>query len=621
MLERINKSSDLKELNYIEKEQLAEDIRDLIINTVSKTGGHLASNLGVVELTIALHSIFDVQKDRIVWDVGHQSYVHKILTGRKNKMDTLRMQGGIAGFPKVEEDESDAFNTGHSSTSVSVALGMARARDLQKDNYKVIAVIGDGALTGGMAAEALNDAGSSNTDLIVILNDNEMSICKNAGGVSNLLTQIRTKKFYASSNSLLKRTVKKIPLIGVPIIRIVRRIKNSIKQIAIPNMYFEDIGFKYLGPVNGHDIEKMEDILNSCKSQKGPILIHVITKKGKGYLPAEEKPEAFHSTGSFNIETGEKLKTSGKDYSKVFGEKLVELAEKDSRIVAITASMRDGTGLTEFASKFPDRFFDVEIAEQHAIGLAAGMAKQGLIPIVPIYSSFLQRAYDQIIHDICLQNLPVVIGVDRAGIVGQDGETHQGLLDLAFLITIPNLTIMVPKDFKELKDMLEFAVSLNRPVAIRYPRGSENYMDEFKHPEIQLGKAEIIKEGKDVTIIAAGKMVEKATNVSEKLSQRGIEAEVINIRFLKPFDEETIMNSIDGKEFVVTIEDGTLEGGLYSKVLETINKNKMSKQVLPLGYPDKFIKHGTVEEIEKMYGLEEESIIKTINQFLAINIS
>ena len=420
MLERINKSSDLKKLNYVEKEELAKDIRKLIIETVSKTGGHLASNLGVVELTIALHSIFDVEKDRIVWDVGHQSYVHKILTGRKDKMDTLRKLDGLAGFPKVEESKTDAFDTGHSSTSVSVALGMARARDLLKQDHKVIAVIGDGALTGGMAAEALNDAGNSNTDLIVILNDNEMSISKNIGGVSRLLTKIRTKKFYASSNSTIKRVTKRIPVIGVPTVRFVRRIKNSIKQIAIPNMYFEDIGFKYLGPVNGHDIEKLEDILNSCKSQKGPVLVHVITKKGKGYTPAEERPDLFHSTGSFNIETGEKIKKSGQDYSKVFGNKLIELAKENDKIVAITASMKDGTGLTEFALKFPKRFFDVGIAEQHALCQAAGMAKQGLIPVVPIYSSFLQRGYDQVIHDICIQKLPVIIGIDRAGIVGQD---------------------------------------------------------------------------------------------------------------------------------------------------------------------------------------------------------
>ena len=433
MLERINKSSDLKGLNYIEKEELAEDIRKLIIETVSKTGGHLASNLGVVELTIALHSIFDVEKDRIVWDVGHQSYVHKILTGRKDQMNTLRKLGGLAGFPKVEESKTDAFDTGHSSTSVSVALGMARARDLLKQDNKVIAVIGDGALTGGMAAEALNDAGSSNTDLIVILNDNEMSISKNIGGVSRLLTKIRTKKFYASSNSIIKRVTKRIPIIGVPTVRIVRRIKNSIKQIAIPNMYFEDIGFKYLGPVNGHDIEKLEDVLNSCKSQKGPILIHVISKKGKGYIPAEERPDLFHSTGSFDIETGEKTKKSGKDYSKVFGNKLIELAEKNEKIVAITASMKDGTGLTEFALKFPKRFFDVGIAEQHALGQAAGMAKQGLIPFVLIYSSFLQRGYDQVIHDICIQNLPVIIGVDRAGIVGQDRRNTSRTFRLSFL--------------------------------------------------------------------------------------------------------------------------------------------------------------------------------------------
>ncbi len=617
MLEKISKSSDLKKLNYAEKEQLAEDIRKLIIKTVSKTGGHLASNLGVVELTIALHSIFNVEKDRIVWDVGHQSYVHKILTGRKNQMESLRKLNGIAGFPKVSENQADSFNTGHSSTSISVALGMARARDLLKQTNKIIAVIGDGALTGGMAEEALNDAGSSNTDLIVILNDNEMSISKNIGGISRLLTKIRTKKFYTSSNSIIKRITKKIPVIGIPTVRMVRRIKNGIKQLVIPNMYFEDIGFKYLGPVNGHDIEKLEDILTFSKKEKGPVLIHVITKKGKGYKPAEENPDTFHSTGSFDIETGEKSQKNLKDYSKVFGDKLIKLAQKNEKIVAITAAMKDGTGLTEFAKLFPDRFFDVGIAEQHALGMAAGMAKEGLIPVVPIYSSFLQRGYDQIIHDICIQNLPVIIGVDRAGIVGQDGETHQGILDLAFLNTIPNITIMAPKDFQELEDMLEYAIKLNKPVAIRYPKGKEEKIKSWEHPNIEQGKSELILNGNDITIIAIGKMVARAQNVADKLEKIGIHVELINTRFLKPIDKTAIIKSIEKTHHVVTIEDGTLQGGLYTKILQIINQAKINAKILPFGYPDKFIKHGTIEEIENIYGLDEENIVRIIGQFLA----
>ena len=420
ILDSINSPEDLKKLTLIEKQELAEDIRNYLLEIVSKNGGHLASNLGAVELTIALHSIFNCPEDKIVWDVGHQSYVHKILTGRKEKLKTLRQFKGISGFPKTCESEYDSFNTGHSSTSISVALGMARARDLKNGTNKVIAVIGDGSLTGGMAVEALNDAGSSRTNIIVILNDNEMSISKNVGGMKNLLTKIRIKKSYKRSNNVIKRFFNRIPLLGKPIVRMAHRIKKMIKQLVIPNMYFEDIGFTYLGPVNGHDIQELEKIFKKSQNIDGPILIHVITKKGKGYKFAEENPDRFHGIGSFDINTGESISKSNIDYSKVFGEQLVNLAKKDDKIVAITAAMKDGTGLTEFALKFPKRFFDVGIAEQHALCQAAGMAKQGLIPVVPIYSSFLQRGYDQVIHDICIQNLPVIIGVDRAGIVGQD---------------------------------------------------------------------------------------------------------------------------------------------------------------------------------------------------------
>lgn len=471
ILDKVNNPEDLRKLNLTEKEQLATEIRQKVINTVSITGGHLASNLGVTELTIALHSVFNTPKDKIVWDVGHQTYVHKILTGRKDKLDTLRQLGGISGFPKIKESEYDSFDTGHSSTSISVALGMARARDIKKQDNNVIAVIGDGALTGGMALEALNDAGNSKTKLIVILNDNEMSISKNVGGISQFLTKMRTRKFYKKSNNSIRKALEKTPKIGTPIIRLARRIKYSLKQLFLPNMFFEDLGFKYLGPIDGHDIERIEWILKLAKKEQEPVLVHVITKKGKGYKPAEENPDKFHATGSFEIETGKPKKEKKKDYSVVFGEKLVQLAKNNEKIVAITAAMTDGTGLKEFKEKYPNRFFDVGIAEQHAVSLAAGMAKEGLKPIVPIYSSFYQRAYDQVIHDICIERLPVVLCVDRAGIVGNDGETHQGLLDLAFFNIVPNLTIMAPKDFEELEDMLEYAVNLNSPVVIRYPRG------------------------------------------------------------------------------------------------------------------------------------------------------
>lgn len=465
------------------------------------------------------------------------------------------------GFPKISESEYDSFDTGHSSTSISVALGMARANALENKNNHVIAVIGDGSLTGGMAMEALNDAGSSNSNITVILNDNEMSISKNVGGVPALLTKIRIKKTYKRSNNCIKRFFNKVPLIGKPIVSLAHNIKRSIKQLVIPNMYFEDIGFTYLGPVDGHNIEELEKILKQSKHLEGPILIHVITKKGKGYKFAEETPDKFHGISSFDIKTGEKIAKPKKDYSKVFGDKMVELASKDDKIVAVTAAMKDGTGLKEFANKFPSRFFDVGIAEQHAVGMIAGMAASGLKPVFAVYSSFLQRGYDQLIHDIALEQIPVTICVDRAGIVGADGETHQGVFDLCFLNSIPNLVVMAPKDFKELEQMLEFAVNLNKPVIIRYPRGGEE--GSFKqHNDIELGKSEIIKEGKDLSIIAIGKMVERAQTVAEILAEKNIDAEIVNARFLKPLDKETILKSVEKTKKAVTIEDGLIEGPL-----------------------------------------------------------
>lgn len=605
ILEKIDNPEDLKKLNISQKEQLAKEIREKIIDVVSKTGGHLASNLGVVELTIALHSVFCMPQDKIVWDVGHQTYVHKILTGRKEKMETLRTLGGIAGFPKTKESEYDSFNTGHSSTSISVALGMARARDIEKKDNHVIAVIGDGALTGGMALEALNDAGNSKTRLIVILNDNEMSISKNVGGISQFLTKLRTKKFYKKSNNFIRKILEKIPGIGPAIIRIARRIKYSLKQLVLPNMFFEDLGFKYLGPVDGHDIERVEWILKLAKKEQDrPVLVHIITKKGKGYKPAEENPDKFHATSSFDIETGKPKKEKKKDYSEVFGEKIVELADKNEKIVAITAAMADGTGLKGFKEKYPTRFFDVGIAEQHAIGLAAGLAKEGLIPVVPIYSSFYQRAYDQVIHDICLQNLHVVMCADRAGIVGNDGETHQGIFDLSFFNIVPNLTVMAPKDFEELQKMLEYAINdLNSPVAIRYPRGGEAQDVTFdKHEKIELGKAEVLQEGTDLTIIAIGKMVAKAIKLARDYEKQGKKVTVINARFLKPFDTQTILKYIQESKNVITIEDNIIEGGLSTKIKELIVENELNDiKVKSYAYPDKFIEHGSVEELENKY--------------------
>ncbi len=489
IIETIKETKDIKNLTEKQKEQLAQEIRDKIIDTVSKTGGHLASNLGVVELTIALHSVFNTPEDKIIWDVGHQTYVHKILTGRSEQMNTLRQLHGIAGFPKAKESQYDCFDTGHSSTSISAALGMARARDLQQKDNHVIAVIGDGALTGGMALEALDDAGNSKTRLIVVLNDNEMSISKNVGGISRFLTRIRTKRFYKKSNNFIRKILEYIPKFGPFVIKIARRVKYSLKQLMLPNMFFEDLGFKYLGPVDGHDIERVEWILNLAKREKEPVVVHIITKKGKGYEPAEKNPDQFHATSSFEKETGKPLKKKEKDYSAIFGEALVKLAKENEKIVAITAAMTDGTGLTQFRKEFPKRFFDVGIAEQHAITMAAGMAKEGLIPVVPIYSSFYQRAFDQVIHDVCLQNLPVVMCVDRAGIVGQDGETHQGIFDLSFFSMIPNLTVMAPKNFRELEEMLRFAVHLRKTSSASLPKRTRRKRKNRKTRENRMGKS------------------------------------------------------------------------------------------------------------------------------------
>ena len=613
ILDKVNTPEDLRKLTLEEKEKLAEDLRKFILETVSKTGGHLASNLGIVELTIALHSIFNTPKDKLIWDVGHQSYVHKILTGRKDKMSTLRKLDGLSGFPKISESEYDVFETGHSSTSISAALGIARARDVLNEEYEVIAVIGDGALTGGMAEEAMNDAGSSNSNIIVILNDNEMSISKNVGGISMFLSKLRSKKLYTASNKKIKEITMKIPYLGEKLVNLTRRVKDMLKQFFLPNMYFEDIGFTYLGPVDGHNIEKLESILEKAKGLQGPVLVHVITKKGKGYKIAEDNPSKFHGISSFNIETGEKIKKSEKDYSKVFGETLVKLAEKDEKIIAITAAMKDGTGLREFSNKYPKRFFDVGIAEQHAICMAAGMARVGLKPVVAIYSSFLQRGYDQVIHDICMQELPVVIGIDRAGIVGNDGETHQGIFDLSFLSIVPNLTILAPKDFKEFEKMLEFSINYSKPIAIRYPRGGEGKYKFEKYEDIELGKAEIIKEGKDITVLAIGKMVSRAMEAVEELENKEIDVEVINARFLNPLDKEKILESINKTKNVIIIEDNVIEGGLGTKIEELIVEEDIKEvKCVKIAYPVDFIKQGSVDEIEKRYGLDKKSIAKKI---------
>lgn len=613
MLEKINNTNDIKKLNAKEKMMLASEIREYIIDVVSKNGGHLASNLGVVELTIALESIFDPSKDKIIWDVGHQSYIHKILNGRRKELKNIRNMNGISGFPKICESDTDCFNTGHSSTSISAAMGMAKARDIKGKDYNVVAVIGDGALTGGMALEALNHVGCDQTKMIIILNDNEMSISKNVSGMNNLLTKLRSKKNYRKTNEKGKRIISSIPAVGKVITQVVVKSKNVIKQVFVPGMYFEEIGIKYLGPVDGHNIEDLENLFSKAKDFSEPVLIHVLTKKGKGYTYAEDNPAKFHGVGPFEKGTGNLLKTS-KSYSDVFGSKLIKLARRNKNIVGITAAMRDGVGLSEFSKKFPNRFFDVGIAEEHALTFAAGLAKEGMIPFVSIYSSFYQRAYDQVIHDICLQNLPVIMCVDRAGIVGKDGETHQGLYDMAFFKIIPNITIMAPKNFKELEDMMEFAVILNKPVVIRYPRGGED--NKFsKNKKIEFAKSELLQLGNDISIIAIGKPVSKAVEISKMLKKDNISADIINIRFLKPLDKKGILKSITKTKKVVVLEDGTINGGLCSSIKELIEDNRLNVKSKYYAYPDRFIKHGSVEEIEKKYNLDSKSIYEDIHKF------
>ena len=621
ILDKIHDPKDIRALSLDDKKILCKEIREELITTVSKTGGHLASNLGVVELTVAIHSVFNTPEDKVVFDVGHQTYVHKMLTGRRDRLATLRKMDGLSGFPKRSESIYDTFETGHSGTSISAALGMARARDIKGDSYRVIAVIGDGAMTSGMALEALNDAGASATDLIVILNDNEMSIDPNTGGLNQILSKMRTKPFYRNSNKNIRSLTLKIPFIGKKIVSSIRRLKHGIKQLIIPNMFFEDIGFKYLGVVDANDYEKIEAMLYRSKDLKGPILVHAKTIKGKGYKPAENNPDLFHGVGPFDIKSGKPLKEPAKDYSEVFGQTLVKLAHKNPRIAAITAAMASGIGLLEFKKEFPDRFFDVEIAEQHALTLAAGMAANGIVPVISIYSSFFQRAYDQLIHDVCMQNLHVVMCLDRSGIVGSDGETHQGIFDLAFLRPVPNLKILAPKDFKELEVMLEYAVSYyDAPIIIRYPRGSEakDYFKDDHEYYLKLlmdNKAETIQKGTDFTIVSIGKMAHNALEAIRLLNKEGLNGTLINAMALKPLDLSTIIKESSLSKKIITIEDGVIEGGLYSELLDRLNDEGLNDyQILGLAYPDDFIKQGTVDEIEAKYQLDPKGIAAKIKE-------
>jgi len=619
ILKKINSPQDLKNLNFKEMEKLARELRIFLVDNVSKTGGHLASNLGVVELTLAVHRVFNSPKDKIIWDVGHQSYVHKIITGRRDLFHTLRQNNGLSGFPKRKESPHDLFETGHSSTSISAALGMAIARDLKKEKYFVIAIIGDGAMTGGMAFEALNHAGQSKTDLIVILNDNEMSISENVGGLSRYLNRIRSAPTYFKVKDDVEHLLSKIPAIGKSVVKTAQKTKDTIKYFFVPGVIFEELGFTYLGPVDGHNLGELVEVLNSAKNIKGPVIIHAITKKGKGYFYSEKYPDKYHGISPFDVKTGENVdNSSGISYSNIFGKKLVELAERDNKIVAITAAMPAGTGLDKFKERFPDRFFDVGIAEQHAVTFAAGLAANGLKPVFAVYSTFLQRGFDQIIHDVCLQNLPVVFCIDRAGIVGEDGETHHGVFDLSYLAPIPNITIMSPKDGNELELMLEYAFEQNKPIAIRYPRGKSKIVEcDYSTNCSDISKAEVLKEGKDLCIIAVGKMVNTALEVSLMLEERGIYPTVINARFIKPLDKDTILGKIRTSKAVVTLEDNVLIAGFGSSVLELINSEGMKDiRVKNYGFPDKFIEHGTIDEIFKRYKLDAESIFIDLVSFL-----
>ncbi|MDU1413487.1 MAG: 1-deoxy-D-xylulose-5-phosphate synthase [Clostridium sp.] len=618
-LDRYKNFDEIKNMSIDELDEFAEEIREFLIEQVSKTGGHLASNLGVVELTISLYNVFNFNKDKIIWDVGHQSYVHKILTGRKDMFDSLRMHNGLSGFPKREESPYDMFNTGHSSTSISAAAGMARARDIKNQKFDVVAVIGDGALTGGMALEALNDIGYRKTKMIIILNDNQMSISQNVGGLSTYLSDLRMGDTYNKVKSDINSTLEKIPKVGKGMINSINKVKSSVKQLMVPGMLFEDMGIKYYGPIDGHNIKEMSKILKKAQQVNGPVLIHVVTKKGKGYEYAEQFPNKFHGVGPFNSESGKSSSTSSKSYSKVFGETMVKLAEKNKKVVAITAAMPEGTGLDQFSKLYPKRFFDVGIAEQHATTMAAGMAAEGLKPVFAVYSTFLQRAYDQIIHDIVLQNLPVILAIDRAGIVGADGETHQGIFDLSYLSSIPNMTIMSPKCTEELRYMLQFAVTQNYPIAIRYPRGGdEEYGELSPMTFFRKGRWEILNErsGK-VALVATGKMVQSAIKVKSLLKENGVEATLINACFVKPIDKFLLKDLIKSGYKIVTIEDNLLLGGLGSCINEyLIEEGLVNNNILNLGFNDRFITHGEVDILYKENGLDPESICERILHFI-----
>lgn len=616
MLEKIQKPNDIKKIPADQLPALAEEIREFIIESLSKTGGHLASNLGVVELTIAMHRVFDLPKDKLIWDVGHQSYTHKILTGRKDGFETLRREGGISGFPKRSESDCDVFDTGHSSTSISAGVGYVRARELKKENYSVISIIGDGALTGGMAYEALNNAASLKSNFIIVLNDNEMSITENVGGMSSYLSGLRTASAYTDFKMDVTKALNRIPGIGPGMVDAMRKTKSSIKQIIIPGMLFEDMGLTYLGPVDGHNIPQLIKTFQEAKRFEGPILVHVLTQKGRGYEPAMRHPARFHGAGPFDVKTGLPVGKSNPTYTDVFSTVMRKMGDQRKDVAAVTAAMMTGVGLKRFSNMFPDRCFDVGIAEEHAVTFAAALSLGGITPVVAIYSSFLQRAYDQIMHDVCMQNLHVVFAIDRAGLVGYDGETHHGIFDLSYLGSMPNMTILAPKNLWELSDMIKFAVDYDGPIAVRYPRG-EAYtgLKEFRAP-ICLGKSEVIHEGSRVALLAVGSMVKMAEEVQKQLKERmDMDAALVNARFVKPIDEELLRSFADTYELVVTLEENVKDGGFGERVLAFAEEEDLPFGVEIIALPDRFIPHGSVSYQMKQVGFTPEDICGRIEEY------
>lgn len=616
MLEKIQKPNDIKKIPADQLPALADEIREFIIESLSKTGGHLASNLGVVELTIAMHRVFDLPKDKLIWDVGHQSYTHKILTGRKDGFETLRREGGISGFPKRSESDCDVFDTGHSSTSISAGVGYVRARELKKENYSVISIIGDGALTGGMAYEALNNAASLKSNFIIVLNDNEMSITENVGGMSSYLSGLRTASAYTDFKMDVTKALNRIPGIGPGMVDAMRKTKSSIKQIIIPGMLFEDMGLTYLGPVDGHNIPQLIKTFQEAKRFEGPILVHVLTQKGRGYEPAMRHPARFHGAGPFDVKTGLPVGKSNPTYTDVFSTVMRKMGDRRKDVAAVTAAMMTGVGLKRFSNMFPDRCFDVGIAEEHAVTFAAALSLGGITPVVAIYSSFLQRAYDQIMHDVCMQNLHVVFAIDRAGLVGYDGETHHGIFDLSYLGSMPNMTILAPKNLWELSDMIKFAVDYDGPIAVRYPRG-ETYtgLKEFRAP-ICLGKSEVIHEGSRVALLAVGSMVKMAEEVQKQLKERmDMDAALVNARFVKPIDEELLRSFADTYELVVTLEENVKDGGFGERVLAFAEEEDLPFGVEIIALPDRFIPHGSVLYQMKQVGFTPEDICGRIEEY------